>query len=222
MKTFAMKWTEGNEKLEKTSGESYKVIGFGIPADYNFILDGQNANTCPQASACRGVCYAKQGRYTMGAVVNARLHNLKRSLTPSFIQDTVHDLKRKGSYNVVRVHDSGDFYNQEYLDKWLDVARLVPDKVFYAYTKSVGLDFSRNPDNFRIVQSVGGMMDERIDYSRPHARIFSSHDDRIAAGYVDGNVNDIPAIEGVIRIGLVYHGVRKLTPAQEKYFSVIG
>lgn len=65
--TNNLKWTEGNAKLTKTSGESYRVLGYGIPADYNF--DG--GNTCPGANACRGVCYAKQGRYMMANVRDA-------------------------------------------------------------------------------------------------------------------------------------------------------
>ena len=38
---------------------------------------------------------------------------------------------------VVRVHDSGDFFSQEYFDAWLEVARGRPRTRFYAYTKSL-------------------------------------------------------------------------------------
>ena len=86
-------------------------------------------------------------------------------------------------------------------------------------TKSLHLDlWSGKPDNFRIVQSVGGKMDSAVDIKRPHSRIFADHGARRAAGYVDGNVNDGPAIRGERRIGLVYHGQRNLTPAQSAYF----
>lgn len=212
--------SDGNAKLVKTNGEEYRILGFGIPADYDVIIGGQHINTCPGACACRGVCYAKQGRYIMPNVYNAKLGNLKASVLPSFVSDTVAAINRRPSYNTVRIHDAGDFYNQEYYNRWCDIARQLPNHIFYAYTKALHLDlYSNKPDNLRIIQSLGGKYDSGVDMSRPHSRIFSSDDARIAAGYVDGNVNDIPAIEGHINIGLVYHGNRKLTLPQVKFFS---
>ena len=211
-----LKWTMGNAKLVKTSGEAYRVLGFGIPADMSF--DG--GNTCPGANACRGVCYAKQGRYIMAGVKNARLHNFNASRSDMFVLDATKDLNRLVKrYNVVRLHDSGDFYSQEYLNAWKLIADTFPEVIFYAYTKSLHLDIESNkPANLRIVQSLGGKYDAKINMTLPHSRIFSTDADRIAAGYIDGNVSDIPAIEGEINIGLVYHGVRKLTAAQNDFF----
>lgn len=212
-----LKWTMGNAKLVKTSGESYRVLGFGIPADMSF----NGGNTCPGANACRGVCYAKQGRYLMAGVKNARLHNFNASRDVlGFIASAIADLTRLTKrYNVVRLHDSGDFYSQEYLNAWKNIAILFPNTIFYAYTKSLHLDIETGkPDNLRIVQSLGGKYDAKINLSLPHSRIFSTDADRIAANYEDGNVSDIPAIEGVINIGLVYHGNRKLTEAQSNFF----
>lgn len=214
-----LKWTEGNAKLTKTSGEIYRVLGYGIPADYNF----NGGNTCPGASACRGVCYAKQGRYIMSSVQNARLHNLNAFLESptAFIAGAIADLTRfVKRYNVVRIHDSGDFFSQSYLDAWKTIAASFPNVIFYAYTKSLFLDISAGkPQNLRIVQSLGGKYDANINMGESHARIFSDDAARINAGYVDGNVNDIPAIVGENRIGLVYHGVKKMTDAQRNYFG---
>ena len=213
--------SEGNAKLVKTSGETYKVIGFGIPADYQFTdSDGTVRNTCPAACACKNPCYGKQGRYLMRNVIDAKHMNLMASMTESFVDDMVALLKRRRSYNVVRIHDVGDFYSQAYYNKWCAIARALPDRIFYAYTKMLTLDlYTDKPDNLRLIQSLGGKHDKILDLTRPHSRIFSSDEARIAAGYIDGNVNDIPAIEGIIRIGLVYHGNRKLTLPQVKYFS---
>jgi hypothetical protein len=217
--TYNLKWTMGNAKLVKTSGESYRVLGFGIPADYSF----EGGNTCPAANACRGVCYAKQGRYLMANVRDARMHNFNLFQSRGklgFIGDAIADLTRLVKrYNVVRLHDSGDFFSQDYLDAWKAIACAFPNTIFYAYTKSLHLDIGTDkPANLRIVQSLGGKYDAMINLNLSHSRIFSTDDDRIAAGYVDGNVSDIPAIEGEIKIGLVYHGNRKLTDAQSKFF----
>lgn len=218
-KPYNAKWTNGNEKLNKDNGGTYNIIGFGIPADTDFQYNGETLNTCPSALACRGVCYAKQGRYAMPNVRDARRHNLDYSLTDAFVSGVIADLQRMRKVNTVRIHDSGDFYNQEYFDKWCAIAAALPHIIFYAYTKTLDLDWTGKPDNLCITQSFGGKQDALINMSLPHSRIFSTHEDRIRAGYVDGNVNDVPAIEGQVLIGLVYHGQRHLTPAQKKFFS---
>ena len=220
-KAFNIKWTKGNEKLQKDNGGTYNIIGFGIPADMNFVDANWNPlNTCPGALACRAVCYAKQGRYAMPNVLNARKHNLELSLQDSFVPMVIADLARMRKVNAVRIHDSGDFYNQEYYNKWCSIARVFPHITFYAYTKTVNMDlFGNKPDNLQITQSLGGKWDDKVNLGMPHSRIFATHEDRIRAGYVDGNVNDVPAIEGLVQIGLVYHGQKKLTDSQKRYFA---
>jgi hypothetical protein len=222
-KAFKGKWTFGNEKLLKSSKGKYRVLGFGIPADHDFTHKGEKRNTCPQALACN----AKQGRYAMASVKDARKHNLKLSLRTTFVKHIIADLNQmvvkskvcKKPYNVVRLHDSGDFYSQGYLDSWATIAQTFPHVIFYAYTKSLHLDMSKLPPNLRITRSQGGKLDKLINLGLPNSRIFSSHEARKRAGYVDGNKSDIPAIEGKTSIGLVYHGNRGLTPAQEKFFG---
>jgi len=220
MKAYNLKWSNGNEKLNKDNGGVYRILGFGIPADYDFQLNGEKANTCPGALACRAVCFAKQGRYAMPNVIAARQHNLMMSLSADFVDMVIADLKRFRKVNTIRVHDSGDFYNAEYYAKWCDIAKAMPHLTFYAYTKTINMDLWGNkPANLIITQSLGGKHDSLVNLNMPHSRIFADDAARINAGYVDGNVNDVPAIEGIVRIGLVYHGQRNLTDAQKKYFA---
>lgn len=219
-----LKWTEGNSKLQKTSGSdgSWRVLGYGIPADYSFERDGVKHNTCPGALACRAVCYAKQGSYAWTNVKAARKHNLDAYLADrdAFIAGAVADLTRFSSrYNVVRVHDSGDFFSQAYLDAWFTIARAFPGIRFYCYTKSLHLDWTACPSNLSVTQSIGGRYDAELDPDFSHSRIFATDADRIAAGYVDGNASDAPAIRGLVQIGLVYHGTRKLTDEQARHFA---
>jgi len=63
-----------------------------------------------------------------------------------------------------------------------------------------------------VTYSFGGKWDKKID--GPNSRIFPTLDDRIKAGYVDGNDSDMPAILGEHNIGLVYHGVKNPTDEQ--------
>jgi hypothetical protein len=218
-KAFNAKWNK-NEKLAKTSGEVYNIVGFGLPADTDFVVDGVKLNTCPGALACRPVCYAKQGGYRFRNSIAARQHNLAFSQTDRFVFDVIADLKRMRKVNTVRIHDSGDFYSQEYFDKWCAIAYALPNIAFYAYTKSLHLNLADNiPANLRIVQSLGGKHDKLVNLNRSHSRIFANHEARVAAGYVDGNIDDSPAIQGLVQIGLVYHGNKNLTEGQEKYFG---
>ncbi|KKK42505.1 hypothetical protein LCGC14_1588270, partial [marine sediment metagenome] len=120
---------------------------------------------------------------------------------------------------IVRLHDTGDFYSQGYLDKWSCIARTLPNTRFYAYTKSLQLDFkafTRLP-NTKIIQSFGGKYDSRIDLRLPHARIFDS--ERELKGfdggiqyknYVDCSKSDLIALEVVSpRIGLIKHWIER-------------
>lgn len=208
MSKFNLKWTLGNQKLEKLD-----TVGFGIPAYQS--RDG--FKTCPMAGACAAVCYARQGNYTFPTVRNAREFNLSESRAAGFAGKAIADLAKIPN-GIVRVHDSGDFYSQEYLNAWIEIARAFPGKRFYAYTKSLHLDYSSLPPNFNVVQSMGGKLDSKLNTGAPHSRIFSTHADRKRAGYADGSKTDSHAIKGTVKIGLVHHG-RALTDAQKAYFA---
>src|SRR5262249_34474507 len=66
----------------------------------------------------------------------------------------------------VRVHDSGDFFSQDYFDAWLEVARRRPTPLFYSYTKSLPYWVKRlgpTPENFVLTASKGGKHDDLIE-----------------------------------------------------------
>src|SRR3990167_6387334 len=211
MPKFNMKWSFGNSKLAKLD-----TVSFNIPA----FRSADGFHTCPKAGACATMCYARQGRYMMPNVAATREFNLDivRGDLNHFINSAIDDLGRI-KQSIIRVHDSGDFFSQAYMDAWFTLAAYFPSKKFYAYTKSLHLDRSKKPSNFQIIQSVGGLMDASIDPNDCHSRIFSSHQQRKKAGYVDGNKNDQPAIDGIQRIGLVYHGVKNLKAGQVKWLD---
>jgi hypothetical protein len=212
MADYNLKWSFGNARFSNG-----KTIIFGIPA----LKSKDGFVTCPQAGACAAICYARQGFYRMPNVANAKEHNLKESRNlKTFIPKAIEDLTRL-KHEIVRIHDAGDFYNQAYLDAWYEIARQFPKKFFYAYTKSLHLDLWTNkPKNFRIVQSISGKLDHKINKHKPHSRIFATTAKRIKAGYIDGDrKGDESVIAGETKIGLLYHGEANLTPPQERYFS---
>lgn len=71
---------------------------------------------------------------------------------------------------IVRIHVGGDFFNENYFKAWIIVATLNPDRLFYAYTKSLkywvnqlqpGSEFII-PDNLVLTASRGGRLDHLI------------------------------------------------------------
>ena len=142
--------------------------------------------------------------------VENRKLNIKES---NFVKVFLKSIKNL-NYSVIRLHDSGDIYGQSYLNKLKIIAEKLPDKLIYAYTKSLLLDFSNLPSNLKVIQSYGGKHDYLINDSKPHAKIFSSFDKLHKAGYIDANTTDYEAIKGTVKLGLVYHGTKKLTEKQ--------
>ena len=207
------KWSKGNEKLQKLN-----TISFNLPA----FKSADGFHVCPKAGGCASLCYARQGRYLMPNVAASREFNLAavRGDLSLFITQASEDLTRITN-KIVRVHDSGDFFSQEYLDAWFTIARRQPKKRFYAYTKSLHLDWSRKPKNFQLVQSIGGVLDAQVNTRLSHSRIFATEKDRRLAGYVNGNANDGPAIRGERKIGLVYHGNKHLKAGQVRWLRAL-
>lgn len=213
MAALNLKWSTGNEKLKKLD-----TISFNLPA----FRSADGFKVCPKAGACATLCYARQGRYIMPNVAASRESNLikVRGDLTIFVREATEDLGNIRN-KIVRVHDSGDFFSQEYMDAWFQIARLFPKKRFYAYTKSLHLDRVNKPKNFQIIQSVGGLLDDKINKRSSHSRIFATVSDRKKAGYVNGNKDDGPAIRGEQKIGLVYHGNKNLKEGQVRWLRAI-
>jgi hypothetical protein len=69
------------------------------------------------------------------------------------------------SYGVIRIHVSGDYFNQMYFDAWCIVARDTPNIHFYSYTKSLNYwvnSLDKIPSNLNLTASVGGRQDQLI------------------------------------------------------------
>lgn len=67
---------------------------------------------------------------------------------------------------AVRIHASGDFFNQEYFDQWIETARNHPNVEFWAYTKSLNYWVKRKdqiPENLTLTASYGGRHDRLIE-----------------------------------------------------------
>ena len=167
-----------NTKLKK-----FKGISFDIPA----------RKTCPKAGKCAMICYAvKLARIYKGYAAKVeRNHALSRS--PAFIDEISKEIEAfAGEY--FRIHGGGDFYSQEYVDKWEQVMRRFPKIKFYAYTKSLHLKFPKLR-NFKLIKSHGGKMDDQIKPWDYQSKIVEK-DAVLPKGWVDGSVDDLWWLKG--------------------------
>lgn len=184
-----------NAKLKKAE---YDTVNFGIPA----------LKTCPSKDICGKYCYANKGAFIWPTVKAAYEYRYQTTKRKDFIELATTTLAKKRATHV-RIHDSGDFYNKEYLYKWFEIARNLPSKTFYAYTKRVKLlkdNMALKPDNMVIIYSLGGKEDHLIDQNIDrHSKIFNSLDELLKEGYIDTSDNDSNAIKDNNKVGLVLH-----------------
>jgi hypothetical protein len=171
-----LKFSKGkhNSKLRKLEQLTGKTV-------YSFSL--LSGHSCPNANECLAKVVIKNGRRRIkdGAkmrfrcfsasqealytnVYNQRKHNfelLKQAKTKKNIFNLLLDNLPK-TVKIQRFHVAGDFYNQNYFDAAIELAKAKPDVLFYAYTKMANLWIKRKnniPPNFILTYSVGGRGD---------------------------------------------------------------
>jgi hypothetical protein len=130
---------KGNLKLPKTTAI------FNLPS----------VITCLGSTKwCRENCYAKKAEKMYPNVLPFRYKCLALTKDVSFIETINNELKKLNNIDTIRIHESGDFYSQDYLDDWISIMKTNPLLNFYAYTKSYNLDFSEVPKNCNLFYSV--------------------------------------------------------------------
>jgi hypothetical protein len=195
-----------NTKLKRTSDMiGQRVYNFGIPA----FEDADGKRTCPFAGDCANWCYAQKGAYVWSNVAPAFQRRYLATKCDTFVDKMVAELTKK-RVDILRVHDSGDYYSMKYNKKWIAIAEAMPHIRFYSYTKSIPLFLHITmPDNFDIIYSEGGKRDDLIDYKKHrHCRIFDDVEALEGAGYVNAMKSDVMATKWFnqsSRVGLVKH-----------------
>jgi hypothetical protein len=162
-----LKFQQGNAKLGKN------IFTFSLPAGH----------ACPFANECLSKadkltgkltdgpntqfrCFAASAEAVYPNVRLARWHNfdlLKKLSTVEATNLILQSLPKKA--NIVRIHVSGDFFNEAYFLAWLQVAKLRPNVLFYAYTKSLiyWVNYIKDiPTNLVLNASEGGKLDAQI------------------------------------------------------------
>ena len=124
----------GNRKLKNSN--KIRFIIWNLPAE----------KTCPFSTEnCRKSCYAKKAERLYPQCLASREKNFADSLKSDFVENMIYTIetelataKYKNKHVVFRIHESGDFYNLEYMAKWVAIAEHFlnnPQITFLAYTK---------------------------------------------------------------------------------------
>lgn len=218
---------EGNAKLNK------RIATFSLPAGW----------TCPFANECFCKADPKTGKLTDGpdcvfrcyaattearnpTVRNSRWRNfnlLNAARTTSKMTDLILASLPKG-LDLIRLHVSGDFFSEAYFKAWLNVARQQPNRIFYAYTKSIRFwvnNLDSIPANIRLVASLGGKDDWLIKMHKlVSAQVVFSVEEAAEKG-LEIDHDDSHAINPVKSFALLIHGGQpKGTPAAKAWEKV--
>ena len=221
-----LKFNKGNAKLGNN------IFTFSLPAGY----------ACPGAKDClsragrhgSGIqdgldtkfrCFAASDEVQYKNVRKQRWYNfdlLKGKTTEQMTQLIEASLPKNAS--LIRVHVSGDFFNESYFDAWMEVARKNPLRTFYAYTKSLHLWVSKLgeiPKNFALNASRGGIHDWLIDaHNLKSAEVVFSHEEAKTKG-LEIDHDDSHAYKSGKSFGLLIHGVQPAGSYASKALSAL-
>lgn len=154
MSSLYIRLSNGNKKLKSNDQVSFLI--WNLPAKI----------TCPFATKeCLRFCYAGKAETAYPTCLPSRMSHFEMSKQENFVSRMIYTIEtelmrpsNKEKKIVFRIHESGDFYNKAYVEKWLNIMRYFENNkkiVFVAYTKSVkffeGVEL---PQNFRLLASV--------------------------------------------------------------------
>lgn len=143
-----------------------------LPKD-TAIFDLPHLVTCPGATAeCKTYCYAHKAERQYKQVLPYRYKNWEASKKPDFVEKMLALINSKKKHiRCIRLHSSGDFYNQAYVNKWTAIASALPSVRFTFYTKSFHLfDFAK----LRALPNVTAFAS--IDPTTPIERLYPARD----------------------------------------------
>jgi len=172
---------KANAKMEKSGGDTLVFYNTTLPAIMGLAVNEATGdlivvNTCPGAGDCKIDCYARHNNYIKNKAVSINqqrtlnyilndYEGYKEELRMTLHLNTMKN-KRGGKKTVLRFNDSGDMLSEKYFAMAADLARSMPDVLFYGYTKSIATaKAAKLPENFVMNYSMGGKQDSFISPS---------------------------------------------------------
>ena len=170
------------------------------------IIDGKDAEFR---------CFSATAEAAFPSVRKQRQHNFDELRACSTVDEMVELLTMsiRPSYAPFRIHVGGEFFNQMYFDAWCEYARQNPNRIFYAYTKSLPYwvaSIDSIPANLSLTASRGGRMDHLIDeYGLKEAVVVFSEEEA-AEKNLEIDHDDSHAINNLMpSFALLLHGTQK-------------
>ncbi len=202
----------GNAKIEG-------IWTFSLPAGW----------TCPGARECLAKvprdggpivngpdnvfrCFSASMESFFPNVRNTRWGNLDKLNASKDMMTLIYQSLPGVNGDIYRIHVSGDFFSDDYFMAWIKVAKLLPFRTFYAYTKSLDkwLKYKKNiPKNFILTASKGGKFDDLIKPNRLKSAevVFTVEEAKRKKLEIDHD--DSHAYNGKKSFALLLHGKQK-------------
>ena len=125
---------DGNSKLGKGVW-TFSTLAGNI--DYHVAINGIDytvRGTCP--CNCKG-CYAQTGFYRMPDVIRANaIKTILAREHLDFVKRAIIAQIHADNIKLSRIHASGDFFSNDYVQMWRDVCIECPECTFWTYTKN--------------------------------------------------------------------------------------
>ena len=181
-----------------------------------YMIDGKRSLKDGPKTQFR--CFSASQEVAYTNTYKARKHNfdLLRGCNTSLAMYTALAEAMPKNLGVCRIHVAGDFFNQNYFDAWLQLAYNNPDRLFYAYTKSLKFWLTRRKElrkipNFVLTASYGGRLDSEIKRRRLRSAtvVFSEAEAKSAGLEIDHDDSHAadPSKRGN-NFALLLHGVQ--------------
>ena len=106
-----------------------KVGLFNLPAKATctptkWCLEGKNG---------KPICYALRNNCLLPSVIKATQERFKQSKRKDFTERMIREIKDR--FNFFRIHATGDFYSEEYVEKWIKIVQACPNTLFRTTTR---------------------------------------------------------------------------------------
>lgn len=99
-----------------------------------FSFDLPSKQSCPgKTKLCSSKCYAFLLEKIYPDVAKKYERNFALSQANDFVGYMIENIPQGCEF---RIHVSGDFYSEEYIDKWIEIVKARKDVIFYGYTRS--------------------------------------------------------------------------------------
>ena len=178
------------------------------------IVDGKRKVVDGKKTEFR--CFSASQEATYTNVYNSRKKNFDnlRGKSAGEMVSIIRDQMPK-NLGICRIHVAGDFFSPAYFEAWIAIARLNPDRLFYAYTKSLPYwvnNMEIIPDNLILTASYGGRRDDMIvEYNLRSAKVVFSYEEADMLG-LEVDHDDTHAVNpfwGNDDFALIIHGIQQ-------------